>query len=89
MLPRLTSEAPPISLLFEARLNDVDRSFGLDAQTAKDGQPFDGDGYFVVSRVLPSFRSASTIFTVVFSSESGFNEMLLIPCSTRNWANSG
>jgi len=34
--------------------------------------------------LTPSFCSVSKISNVVFSTVSGFNEMLSIPCSTRN-----
>src|SRR5215510_15926331 len=33
--------------------------------------------------------SMAAIATKVFNTASGFNEMLSMPCSTRNWANSG
>jgi hypothetical protein len=51
--------------------------------------------YFISKRekeeafYLPSRRSVSAIFNLVLITVSGFSEMLSIPHSTRNSANSG
>ncbi len=44
---------------------------------------------YYAGSVATSLASISSTLAVIFMTASGFNDMLSIPSSTRNWANSG